>query len=853
MVPIKLTLKNFMSYSEHEVMDFTRFHVAAIVGKNGNGKSSLWDAITWCIWGRARGLDGAGRGSDDLIRIGADEMEVEFIFEINNTKYRILRKKKRNSNSILEFNIINDDGTLKSLTQEKLEDTKNKIEKTIMLDYDTFVASSFMPQNKYGFFSEADPTKRKEIFSEVLGLDVYDKLQEKAKLKRNEYEKKVNIIDEQLKLYMNEIKDKNELINQKEELSKKCNEIKSEIDKLNNEMNILQEKKRNMEDTIIKYNEYIERIKMDEKVISEYKFMLSDLENKINEINKLIKNEDSIFEGYNTFKSLQDQLKELDNKYMQFNVLEKDKMKIKNDINLLKKETELELKNLQFKYNESLEKYKDIEKNTKEVETLEKELEKLNNLQDKIMNNEDEIQKCTQKIAELKASFKGYNDRISELKENYNTILKTDAKCPLCNSPLDQERKSSLLDDFKEKINGYKKEISILKDEILKEQNNLEVLRKERENLSNLQHKRERLVANINTLKNNLSDKENLLNQLNELKRKIEDISDCLNNNKYAVKEIEKLSTIENKLKELNFSVEFYEDIKVKYEKYRDYEKKYERLNISKQNIVDYQNTYSNYKKTIDMYTENLKKDKEALEYFKSQCSGYDVLINDIKSLKQKIDILNNEFLNLNANLASISDRIRRIEYLETKINDLNKEKDNYLTEIHYYEILERSFGKKGIQALIIENALPEFEDTANNFLSKLSDGKMYVSLLTQKTNKNGSVQETLDIEISDELGKRKYELFSGGEAFRINFALRIALSKFLSKRAGVNLQTLIIDEGFGSQDVIGRQNIIDVLNMIKDEFELIIVITHIDELKDSFPYSIEITKDENGSHIVYS
>ncbi len=164
MVPIKLTLKNFMSYSEHEVMDFTRFHVAAIVGKNGNGKSALWDAITWCIWGRARGLDSAGRGSDDLIRIGADEMEVEFIFKINNTKYRILRKKKRNSNSILEFNIINDDGTLKSLTQEKLEDTKNKIEKTIMLDYDTFVASSFMPQNKYGFFSEADPTKRKEIF-----------------------------------------------------------------------------------------------------------------------------------------------------------------------------------------------------------------------------------------------------------------------------------------------------------------------------------------------------------------------------------------------------------------------------------------------------------------------------------------------------------------------------------------------------------------------------------------------------------------------------------------------------------------------------------------------------------------
>ncbi len=280
--------------------------------------------------------------------------------------------------------------------------------------------------------------------------------------------------------------------------------------------------------------------------------------------------------------------------------------------------------------------------------------------------------------------------------------------------------------------------------------------------------------------------------------------------------------------------------------------KKYERLCISKQSLSDYQNTYQSYKKTIEVYSEYLNNDKEMLDFFKSQFIGYDNLIDDIKKLRQKIDIINNEYLEVNANLTSIVDQLNRIGNLEKKIVDLNKEKDVYLSEIHYYEILEKSFGKKGIQALIIENALPEFEDTANDFLSKLSDGKMYVSLLTQKINKNGSVQETLDIEISDELGKRKYELFSGGEAFRINFALRIALSKFLSRRAGVNLQTLIIDEGFGSQDVLGRQNIIDVLNMIKDEFELVLVITHIDELKESFPYSIEITKDENGSHIVY-
>lgn len=852
MVPIKLTLKNFMSYSENEVMDFTRFHIAAITGKNGNGKSSLWDAITWCIWGRARGLDSAGRGSDDLIRIGADEMEVEFIFKINNTKYRILRKKKRNSSSILEFHIIGDDGTLKSLTQERLEDTRDKIESTIMLDYDTFVASSFMPQNKYGFFSEADSTKRKEIFSEVLGLDIYDRLQEKAKIKRNEYEKKVNIIDEQLKLYMNEVKDKNELVNKRDELLKKCSEKKSEINRLSIDLNELDEKKRHMDDNIIKYNEYNERIKFNEKVISEYKIMMEDMKNKINEVNNLLKDESAIIEGYNTFKLIKEQLKELEKKYTDFNQLEREKIQIETSINILRKETQLELRNLQFKYNDVLLRYNEVENNVSKLRELEKCLQEIGNLKEKIKFNDEEIQKSTQKIAEYKVQLDNYNKKTEELKENYKAILQTDAKCPLCNSPLDENKKSGLLNNIKKEINDIGDKVYTIKDEILKEQNNIRFLKKERENLLMLQNKREKLIANIDSLKSAIAEKESLLNLLNELKKKIDDVNDCLMNESFASAEKDKLSNIETKLKNLNFSIELYENIKDKYELYRDFEKKYERLCISKQSLSDYQNTYQSYKKTIEVYSEYLNNDKEMLDFFKSQFIGYDNLIDDIKKLRQKIDIINNEYLEVNANLTSIVDQLNRIGNLEKKIVDLNKEKDVYLSEIHYYEILEKSFGKKGIQALIIENALPEFEDTANDFLSKLSDGKMYVSLLTQKINKNGSVQETLDIEISDELGKRKYELFSGGEAFRINFALRIALSKFLSRRAGVNLQTLIIDEGFGSQDVLGRQNIIDVLNMIKDEFELVLVITHIDELKESFPYSIEITKDENGSHIVY-
>jgi exonuclease SbcC len=109
-------------------------------------------------------------------------------------------------------------------------------------------------------------------------------------------------------------------------------------------------------------------------------------------------------------------------------------------------------------------------------------------------------------------------------------------------------------------------------------------------------------------------------------------------------------------------------------------------------------------------------------------------------------------------------------------------------------------------------------------------------------------VIETLDIIISDEMGQRPYEAYSGGEQFRVNFAIRLALSKLLTHRAGARLQFLVIDEGFGSQDAQGRSRLIEALNAIKNDFEKILIITHLEELKDEFPVRIEVSKGPAGS-----
>jgi exonuclease SbcC len=109
---------------------------------------------------------------------------------------------------------------------------------------------------------------------------------------------------------------------------------------------------------------------------------------------------------------------------------------------------------------------------------------------------------------------------------------------------------------------------------------------------------------------------------------------------------------------------------------------------------------------------------------------------------------------------------------------------------------------------------------------------------------------ETLEIRIVDGAGERPYANFSGGEQFRINFAIRLALSQVLAKRAGAPLQTLVIDEGFGSQDPSGRQRLVEAINTIQEDFARILVITHIDELRDAFPTRIEVEKSVSGSAI---
>jgi len=201
--------------------------------------------------------------------------------------------------------------------------------------------------------------------------------------------------------------------------------------------------------------------------------------------------------------------------------------------------------------------------------------------------------------------------------------------------------------------------------------------------------------------------------------------------------------------------------------------------------------------------------------------------------------------------LGGIRQQLATIEQQKQNLATIRQDAEATRRTIRDLEQVQKAFGKDGVPAMLIEQAIPELEDQANDILSRLSDHTMSVSFPTQreyKDAKRSDKRETLDINISHGGAVRDYETFSGGEAFRINFAIRLALSRVLAKRAGAKLQTLVIDEGFGNQDTQGRQRLVEAINLIRQDFRKILIITHIEELKDFFPDRIEVTKTQEGS-----
>lgn len=230
MIPHKIQLKNFLSYGDElQTIDFTPYRLIYLSGKNGHGKSALLDAMTWALWGQARKTTNAVKPDQGLLRLGQTHMIVIFDFELNGQAYRVRREfeiTNKKPVAHLEFGILNaETNELTPLTDKTIRLTQEVLEKTIRLDYESFVNSAFLRQGHANEFSQKSPKDRKDILGKILGLQQFDLLKRRAMDRAKEIVAQRQAISAVHETMTQQLSNEKEVVAQLEVVGKELKEI----------------------------------------------------------------------------------------------------------------------------------------------------------------------------------------------------------------------------------------------------------------------------------------------------------------------------------------------------------------------------------------------------------------------------------------------------------------------------------------------------------------------------------------------------------------------------------------------------------------------------------------------------
>jgi exonuclease SbcC len=473
-----------------------------------------------------------------------------------------------------------------------------------------------------------------------------------------------------------------------------------------------------------------------------------------------------------------------------------------------------------------------------------------------LQNTRDQFDERARLLAEERAELAGeqktleaegqtINKRLAELQATQEPI------CPLCGQPLDEEHRTQIISQLEADIEG-RRAIYRANQERAKQINSDHKEAKAQVAELDLELKRlTPLIERASVLQAQIDSATTAEARILEEQARLDAVRAMLEQETYAQDIRQQLAALDGQRAQIGYDRSSHDSARQQVETYHEYETRQKQLEIALSALPDVQAALDGAMLRQERTQKALSEDAEKIDALKGEIAQLEALVKEQQVRQAEVNRLRmfertqyQRLLNAQQELDVLDKQRQRKEELEARREQ--RRHDEAL-----YKELRAAFGKNGVPAMIIEAVIPELETSANRLLARMTDGRMQLNFTTQKEKAAGEgVIETLEIQIADELGTRSYELYSGGEAFRINFAVRVALSQLLARRAGAHLRTLFIDEGFGTQDEDGRNKLIEAINAVQDDFDLILVITHLDDLRDSFPVHVVVEKTPNGSRV---
>jgi len=902
MEPIKLCLSNFLSYRD-ETIDLEGVTCAALTGENGSGKSSFVDAILWALFGQGS----RGKDLDSYVAHGEGECRVELHFRLNGNLYRIVRgRSHQRSKSTLEFFVL-DGSDWRALSAKTIAETQALIEQTLRMDYRTFTTSSVILQGQAdSFTANITDSERKDVLGRILGLDMWDRMRELVRSKIHAVRSSILSLEAQQERFKATVDQGAALEGKKTELTGQLIDAERDVAVLTSGVTDIEVKLRQrptLEQSLVETKQATQKANDEQSGVqtrrAQIQQQIGQCEAQITESQAIISRKVEIEEAASTEPGKAAAVAELDRKAEEHTklsekianierrkaALDADKAtrlakleaelcainrreQIKQQINQYKTQIEVARETLQLKdeveqaiMGESKLMLEIAEHERKEQEhtRLSREAERLS-----VLAMQFEVQRDAN-INQLDATIKMYQSQADVLGEVPCGTDQQDV-CPLLANAREAAEQITVLtekrDGWKIFVNPHVADKLMVVDEIerlgygpeahraaklaLIECQKMTSLKPRIDAAEQRVAELEKLIAGLEIELASLADRERVINeQLTDVRAEVNPFDES-----YAQAQAEQVA--------LGYDQALHRIAKADLAETQKVAQLKPQLEAAEQRVSELNGRINELQQEMaDLAERELLLEKQLTELTeKEQLTVAEIkaltpLAAELEQKQQELSKTRQREAELRTELGRVEQQLTAVVEAQAELAKIETDTKELRQRLNVLETLDQACGKKaGVPALIVENAVPELERLANEMLSRMAGGRLQVRLDTQAETKAGTMQEVLRITVLDSGEERPYQTYSGAERFLVDLALRVALSKFLSHRAGAEIRLFVLDEGIGCADATNRQAILDAILAVSDEFGKTLVVTHLDELKEAFPQRIEVTKDNNGSKV---
>ncbi|MYD36672.1 MAG: SMC family ATPase [Dehalococcoidia bacterium] len=850
MLPLKLTVENFMPYrGAQEPLLLDGLGIACLSGTNGAGKSSLLDAITWALWGRSR----AGASADQLVAAGMADMGVQLEFRSHGVDYRVERRHRRRAsggNTTLDFQ-MRDGGRWRSLNETTVRETTRKLVDTIRLDYETFINSAFLVQGKADLFVSQRPAERKRILGEILNLSVYDGYAQTARKMAQDDRNRQTIARGRIEAIDRELKREEGLKKQAQEITENLSDLSTQLESATKRRDEITAVVTDMQNRQQQLRQAEERIAGLSDEIDGLAKRRQELQDTIAGAEKILSRSDEIEAGWQALEAARSALTDFGNRARAHGELVAERSRLE--------QAAFELRSvLENQVSEAERRHGELAEQAGQAAALQERLTSLGARREGLEERARGLSERRKERESLYGELEAQRALHSSIKREHDTLDAPMAliaqgelmECPVCGTQLGEHGADRLRRHFESR-----------KNDLLAEMHRIEsdgkAMRTRHDGLASgiardeaaLREESSRLDSQAGSIRTQLEQAQEAVQRLPEVSGELDQARTAL---AALPEESEELRDVRQKIDELGYDADAHTAAQNRETGLRHWEGERRELDTVSARVDADRAAFADVNERWERATTAHGSEQSRAAEFKESVKGLDDAVAESEGAVAVVERLEGQIREEERRETLIEADLQRLDRQREEKARLTEEERASASLASIHDELAYAFGPRGVQALLIETALPELEDDANDLLGRMTNGSMTLRLETQRQTQAGNTVETLEVIISDIQGTRAYEMYSGGEAFRINFALRIALSKLLARRAGSEVPVLFIDEGFGSQDAEGRERLIEAISELWNDpvFHngLILIITHIDDVRNQFDTRIDVIKTENGS-----